>query len=188
LQALPSWPTQSGGRFAPDPRFVLPPKLYGEGGNTVAIACADLNGDGAPDLLMATDANSESPGLQRLLNDGQGHFTDATAQLNLVFLATDRWVYAIQVVDINNDGLPDIVLRTISRNTAQTNLARTLLLNRGGGRFVDASEVFQANTNTGLAVGDFDRDGRVDLLVVDPRDTIRVFRSIKTIEAALFDD
>lgn len=176
------------GRFAPDARFVLPGKLHGDQGNTNAVTCADMNGDAAPDLVIATDFYGRVPGLQLLLNDGKGQLVDASASLNVVFPRTDGWVHSIDVVDVNNDKLPDLVLRTISSSYSPLNLARSVLLNRGSGRLVDASEIFVANTNFGLAVGDFDRDGRTDLLTVDLKDRLHLYRSSKPINAALFDD
>ncbi|MES2884448.1 MAG: FG-GAP-like repeat-containing protein [Pseudomonadota bacterium] len=178
------------GRFASDARFPIPPKLHQEKGNTVNVVCADVNGDNALDLLLATDAESKVPGLQLLLNNGQGQLSDASSRLNLVFPETDGWVKNIDVADLNNDNKPDLVLQTISNigGGLTGQLARLILLNRGGGNFVDASELLNANTTTGLAVGDFDRDGRVDLLAVDQRDRLRVYRSTKMVDATLFDN
>lgn len=174
------------GHFARDPNFTLPPKLHGIAGTTVRIVCADLNGDGASDLLLATDIGAEVPGLQMLLNVGDGHFTDATAQLNLTFPSTDGWVVDITVVDINGDSRPDVVLRMNSRTFSPTNFSRSVLLNLGGANFVDASEVMTANTTAGLAVGDFDKDGLVDLLVLPPQNGFRVFRGVRKLDLGLF--
>lgn len=177
------------GRLATDARFPIPAKLHGPKGNTVHIVCADISGDGAPDLLQATDVKSVVPGLQLLLNDGTGRLSDVSSRLDLVFPESDGWVSSIDVADLDNDARPDLVLRTIRNvDSRKPRLARTLLLNRGGGKFVDASELLDFDSSTGLAVGDFDRDGRVDLLTVDLRDRLRHYRSLKPINAALFDN
>lgn len=175
------------GRFAADPQRALPPKLFGIEGVTTDIACADLDGDGARDLVLATDRAAQSPGLQLLLNDGSGRLRDASDQLGLNFPDTDRWVVEISVLDLNADGLPDLLLRTNSSSYSPRNFNRSLLLNRGGGRFVDASEALMLQTGGGLAAGDIDRDGLLDLVVLEGPDRLRVWRGLRKLDLALFD-
>ena len=178
------------GHFVHNSAFTLPPKLGGNLGEFGTIVSSDLNGDGAPDLLIGGGSGS-TPTLQLLLNDGAGHFRDATAQLNLNFPSTDVGVYRIHVLDVNNDGLPDIVLRMSTNYNAPINLSRSILLNRGGAVFVDASEVTWANTGGGLGVGDFDLNGLPDLAITtgaNNNNGIRVFRGVKRLDVAWFDD
>ncbi len=175
------------GRFAPDPSFTLPPKLHGIEGVTPRIFTADFDGNGAPDLLLSTDRGAVDPGLQLLLNDGTGRLRDASAQLNLTFPQTDNWVPGMQIVDLNRDGRPDVVLRTNSDTFNHATYARSILLNKGGGVFVDASEALLANTGFGMRVGDFDRDGMLDLVLLY-QERIYVYRGTKLLDLALFAD
>lgn len=175
------------GRFMRDPNFTLPPKLHGIEGVTPRIVTADFDGNGAADLLLSTDRGAVVPGLQLLLNDGTGRLREANAQLNVAFARTDHWVVLPLVADLNRDGRPDLVLRMNSSNYAPINSARTLLLNRGGAVFVDVSEVFRANANAGISVGDFDRDGLTDLLTLYD-DKVFTHRATKPIDLALFAD
>lgn len=173
------------GRFVRDPAFTIPPKLHGIEGVTVKIIRADLNGDGRADLLLSTDRGATTPGLQLLIHDGQGGFREATAQLNLAFSSHDQWFVDIEVLDLNADGFPDLVLRTNSSNYSPLNQTRSILLNRGDATFVDASEVFISNTVAGLGGGDFDRDGRLDLVTLYG-DRLITHRSTRLIPVALF--
>jgi hypothetical protein len=184
------------GRFARNSRYTLPPKLFGPKASTVAITAADLNADGAPDLLLSTTGGTilmpdgrtidgyGIPGVQLLLNRGDGTFYEATAQLNLTFGSTDTWVEWIRVVDLNRDGRPDIVLQGAPSSTGGA-FSRTILLNRGGAVFVDASEAFSAPTVTSLHPADVDRDGLIDLIGISDR-AIVVARATKVIDRALF--
>lgn len=176
------------GRFSTSSSVTLPPKLHGIEGVTVDIACADLDGDGSLDLLLATDRGAVTPGLQLLLNDGHGRMRDASGQLGVRFASTDAWVSAIRIVDLNGDGVPDVVLRTNSTNYAPRNFERTVLLGLGGGQFVDASEAFNVSARSGIAVGDIDGDGRLDLVTLSAVDRLQVWRSTKPLDVALFRD
>lgn len=175
------------GRFVSDPAFTIPPKLHGIEGVSPRIFTADFDGNGAPDILMSTDRGAVDPGLQLLLNDGTGRLRDASAQLNLTFPQTDNWVVGLHIVDLNFDGRPDIVMRTNSTTFNQATYARSILLNRGGGVFVDASEVLLANSILGLSVGDWDRDGLLDLLM-PYHERIYFYRGTKLLDLSLFAD
>ncbi len=185
------------GRFARHPAFTLPPKLFSATAVTVAITGADLNGDGAQDLLISTTGGSilmpdgrtifgySLPGVQLLLNRGNGTFYDATAQLNLTFnTSTDTWVEWIRVADLNADGRPDLVLQGAPNTTGQA-FSRTLLLNRGAAVFVDASEAINPGTVTYLQPGDVNRDGRGDLVGLG-HNAIIVARALKPLDRALY--
>ena len=69
---------------------------------------ADLNGDGAPDIVCSGDtrgsAASSKPPLW--LNDGNGHFTDVAAQTGL--WDAQRYCNALTVFDLDGDGTPDL--------------------------------------------------------------------------------
>jgi hypothetical protein len=85
----------------------LPPYDFTE---ATDIAVGDINGDGAPDLVLGYSKRYK-PGIwfQILINDGHGHFTDETDQrLPQVDNSIDAWVWWIRLVDINGDGHPDI--------------------------------------------------------------------------------
>ena len=178
----------ASGLFVRHPDFSLPPKYYEPEGVTVFITCADLNGDGAPELVLATDIGGQQAGLQLLLNDGAGHFSDASARLNLDIPPIDAWYVAARVVDMNRDGRPDIVLRTNSKRFDPESFSRSLLLNLGDAHFVDASEAFVINTTVGTAIGDFDGDGWPDIMVPQYADFFRFFTASRVLSPGRFAD
>lgn len=183
------------GRFARNAAFALPRKIIDDRATTVAIAAADLNGDGAVDLVLSTTGGQVTmptgvmifgysiPGAQLLLNRGNGTFYDATAQLNLTFDAADAWIKWIRVADLNNDGRPDLVLQGLSASGQP--FSRSILLNRGGAVFVDASKASSARDTTFLHPADLDRDGLIDLVGMS-QNTIMVSRALRPLERALF--
>jgi enediyne biosynthesis protein E4 len=141
----------------------------------MGIAFQDFNNDGLPDLLMTNLANQKYA-LYR--NNGDGSFTYATYLSGLARVTQLSSGWGVQFLDYDNDGLKDLLiaqghdLDNVELNYPQIRYKEPMLLARnvGDGKFVDVSsasgEVFsQAWVGRGMAVGDFDNDGRVDAVV-----------------------
>jgi hypothetical protein len=114
-------------------------------------ACGPLGYRGAPDKLFH--------------NNGDGTFTDVTVKANVV--DQDRYFgFAVVFDDLDGDGRPDIFVA----NDSNPNY---LYRNKGDGTFeeigVSAGLAFNADgkemSSMGVAAGDYDNDGRVDLFV-----------------------
>lgn len=120
------------------------------------VLLADLDGDGALDLLLS----GHRPRLY--LNDGGGLFRDATEGSGLDALPVGNGASA-QAADLDGDGLPDVVL-------VEHFLPSRVLRNLGGGRFADATVPWGlsglAGPYTSAVLLDADRDGRVDVFLV----------------------
>jgi hypothetical protein len=118
-----------------------------------AIAAADFNGDGIPDLAVS-NSNSNLTTLTILLGNMDGTFIAETTSPT-VGLYPD----SIAVGDFNGDGIPDLAVTSIDNNNV------TILLGNGDGTF-RTSATLGANTPQSVATGDFNEDGIADLAVV----------------------
>jgi len=144
-------------------RKLLPETLGG------GVAIADLDGDGAMDLVFVDgdrwpDAPADSPsgqGIVVYLNDGRGFFTRAAGPTGLEEPFAGM---GLAVADVDGDGRPDLL--------ATSTAGVRLFLNRsspGEVRFVDRTieaglgELDGWSTAAGFA--DLDGDGRLDLVV-----------------------
>jgi FG-GAP-like repeat len=95
----------------------LPPKLYKPDALVMDIVPADVNGDGAVDLLLVeTQSNPYYIGskIQVLINDGHGHFTDETKTRLPDEPQAQSWPDRLLVEDFNDDGKPDLAIQYAS--------------------------------------------------------------------------
>lgn len=136
---------------------------------------ADTTGKGRMDLVV-THLDSQLARLYQ--NMGDGTFDDATLRSGLGYATFHMSGFGARFMDYDNDGAPDIfmanghVLDNINRYNASVHYAEPKLMfrNMGHGAFQNVSETlgrdFQLpRVSRGAAVGDFDNDGDLDILV-----------------------
>jgi len=124
-----------------------------------AVAVADVDGDGLVDLYLTTSAAGKSNALFR--NRGDGTFEDVTAATGTGIGNPEGASMAAVFGDIDNDGDPDLWV-------GMWGATNHFFENLGGLRFRDitaeAGLSFWGYAN-GATFVDYDRDGRLDLLV-----------------------
>ena len=136
-----------------------PATNYTVGTTPEAVAVADLNGDGKPDVIVG---NRNSGNISVLLNAGNGSLIPA---VNYATPATGT-PESIAVGDFNGDGAPDIAVAISGINA--TSIA--IFLNNGNGTFQPYISIPSGFFSSGIihiVAADFDGDGNVDLAVTD---------------------
>ena len=129
-------------------------------GNGAAIF--DYDGDGWNDIFIAngTTLDRKHDALPQLYhNDGHGHFTDVAKQAGF---QAEGWAQSVCVGDYDNDGHPDLFVTYYGHNR--------LYRNMGAGKFEDVTArvklpVSGTRYGSGCSFFDYDRDGRLDLVV-----------------------
>jgi len=116
------------------------------------LALADMNRDGALDLLVS---NNRSSDVSVLLGDGRGNFAAPRA-----FVA-DQDPLALTAADVNGDGLPDAV--SVNRGSQAPDVA--VLLGRADGGLDGVEDLVTLPSPSALVAGDVDNDGVADLIV-----------------------
>src|SRR5229473_2288817 len=134
---------------------------------TMGPGCAfiDYDNDGYPDILLVN--GEDWPGHQHTLstlklyhNNHDGTFTDVTRKAGL---AVSIFGLGVAIGDYDNDGYDDIFISALGQSR--------LFHNNGNGTFADVTKeagLWGPNEfSTGAAWVDYDRDGKLDLIVAN---------------------
>ena len=131
-------------------------KSYAAGPEPTYVAVADFNGDGKPDLVAS---NNVIDGVVTLLL-GNGDGTLKAAPL----FRSGSIPGSILIADLNGDGIPDIVTSSPFQATATGIGSGAAMLGHGDGTF-GAPKIWSTSAGTtSIALGDFNRDGKLDLV------------------------
>jgi hypothetical protein len=139
---------------------------YATGSDPDGLFAADLNGDGKLDLVAA---NNGSNSISVLLNNGNGTFAPNVAY------SVGNLPFAISGGDFFGNGIIDIAVVNNGGNTV------SLVPGNGNGTFNTAGTLTfgTGNEPIAIAVGDFNLDGRADLVVSNSEDnTISVLLQV----------
>ena len=151
-------------------------QVFGTGTNSRALALADVNGDGKPDIIVA-DYDDDTVSV--LLNTTTPGSTTASFAGRQTFITGDEPI-ALAVGDVNGDGKADILVANENDNTV------SVLLNTSASGSTTASFAAQQTFATGqdpraLALADLNGDGTPDIVVVNNFDnTVSVLLNTTT--------
>jgi len=131
------------------------------------VAIFDYDNDGWPDIFIVNGTKVEgfapgkAPTSHLYHNNHDGTFTDVTEKAGLRHTG---WGQGVCVGDYDNDGFEDLYVTYYGKNVQYHN--------NGKGSFTDVSEKAGVAGNgktwgTGCAFVDYDRDGKLDLMVAN---------------------
>lgn len=141
---------------------------------SMGVDAGDFDADGDEDVFM-TELPAQGSNL--FVNDGKAQFDDHSARSGITALTLGVSGFGATWVDVDNDSWLDLVqvngsIQAIEGQQGPLPYAerKLMLRNTGSGRFVDATQeagpAFTAlEVSRGLARGDLDNDGDLDLLV-----------------------
>ncbi len=153
----------------------------------MGIDVADFDNSGLPGLAI-TNFDNEMISLYR--PNGSGAYTDVALKSGVGRASQNSLGFGCAFADMNLDGWLDLIavnghideaVRNVTHNHGYAQ-APHLFLNDGNGKFRDAAaeagQDFAApKVARGLALGDFDRDGDLDLLITTNQGPAHLYRN-----------
>jgi hypothetical protein len=173
-----------------------PPRLWthAEGWQTVrvwgmGIASQDLTGDGYPEIYLTSQGDNKL----ETLADGatQPRFDNVAIERRAaanrpftgdVSMQSTAWHAEFQ--DVNNDGLMDLFVSKGNVEAQPDHAAQdpsNLMLGQADGSFIEAAQeagILSFARARGAALADFNLDGLLDLIVVNRRENVKLWRNV----------
>jgi len=155
-----------------DEKFNMVDFFYVYNGGGVAIG--DLNNDDLPDLYFTGNMVEDA----LYINLGELRFKDITQALPKT---QDGWSTGVTLVDVNHDGFLDIYVCR-SGNYEKEERRNLLYINQGDMTFLEQAEAFglaDSSHSTQAAFFDYDKDGDLDMYLLNHTNAIRDPNNIK---------
>ncbi len=137
--------------------------------DTVFIAVADLDRDGADDLILLAKSKDGSITAKVMFNNKKGYFYEKE---NNALPPLHRGVERVDIVDIDNDGNSDLFFsgtKVVDSHGEIDKYQSQIMVNNGKGQFKDNTALLLPKLRPGIVApifADFDGDDVMDLFVV----------------------
>ena len=152
----------------------------------MGVGLGDYNLDGHLDIVK-THFVHQPPGIYK--NDGKGNFDDLTSETGLS--AESRFIdFGAGLYDFDNDGYPDLMISTgtvypeLARYVSgySTRSPRVIFRNLRNGAFAvvtheSGPDINAQHLSRGMAFGDFDNDGDIDVLIMNVNEPPTLLRN-----------
>jgi hypothetical protein len=151
----------------------------------MGVATQDFDGDGDWDLFVT---NIDDQTHLVLENDGHGYFTDVSLRMGLALWSIPVTGFGIAMFDQDSDGRLDVFIANGAVNIIVKNVHATnpfaqpaQFIRLVNGKFVDVSAMAGVKAfndiGRGVACGDIDNDGDLDLVLTNNGGPLRVLRN-----------
>jgi hypothetical protein len=141
-----------------------PSGVFNPEGKSMSVVADDFNDDGWPDLIVTNDTQPN----YLYMNDGEGGFVDEGVGVGVAYDSRGkaRAGMGVDVCDVANTGVKSIAIGNFSNESVSlyTQIKGSFLDKAGVARI---SRPTRVNLTFGLTFGDFNLDGREDLVLAN---------------------
>ena len=140
------------------------PVYYGAGPCPYEVVVGHVRGNNTPEDLVIVDGGVGN-NVTVLLGNGDGTFQTPITAASFV-----GGITAAAIADFNGDGKPDLAIAAWGGSGATGGNLQTLAIMLGNGDGTFAAPIFYQSVNNpyGIAVGDFNKDGKLDVILRNP--------------------
>ena len=142
-----------------DGTFAAPPTLA-HISSPGPVVTGDFSGDGKQDVIVGNTFSLNGVILTSLVGNGDGTFQTPTTILNTVTNPTTGQAKFLAAAQMNAGSALDLIM-------LDSNNKLDVFLNNGSGGFATPVSYSAGTTPTGMTVGDFNGDGKLDVAIVN---------------------
>jgi hypothetical protein len=139
-----------------------PQQTFATGAGPIAVAAADLNGDGTPDLIVSNFLGSTVSVLLNTTAPGAAAPSFAAQQA----FATGAIPYSVAAADLNGDGTPDLIVANAGADTVSV-LFNTTVPGAATPSFAAQQTFATGDQPQAVTAADLNGDGKPDLIAAN---------------------
>jgi gliding motility-associated-like protein len=148
------------------------------GGGTRDLVIGDVDGDGKPDLVVINDGSNTMSVFRNTCTSGSITIASFAARVDFI---TGTNPQGVAIGDIDGDGKPDLAVADYASNNVSVFRNTSTSGSITAGSFAAKVDFTTGMEPRGIAIGDFDGDGKPDLCVTNyTSNSVSIFRNTST--------
>ncbi len=155
---------------------------FATGNQPFSLAFGDLDGDGKTDMAVANNTLNSVSIFRNTSTIGTINGNSFSARVDFS-TGNNSNPISIAIGDLNGDGKPDMVVANTTTNNISIFQNSVVAGFFNAGSFLPRIDISTGASAWSVALGDLDRDGKLDIAVANDNNMVSVFRNINNLGA-----